>query len=285
VKILVLGASGMLGNAVFRYFSERTDVETFGTLRSAKTLAFFNPSAHGQLLTAVDVENFDSLSWAFAYIKPDVVINCIGLVKQLAVANDPLYALPINAMLPHRLARLSDMVGARLIHVSTDCVFSGTRGGYSENDFADADDLYGRSKYLGEVVDCPHVVTLRTSIIGYELSSNQGLVMWFLAQQGTVKGYTKAIFSGVPTVELARVIAEFVLPNASLQGLYHVASAPINKYELLLLLASQYKKSIDIIPDEKLVIDRSLNSAKFQAATGYVSPQWSELVATMCKFG
>ncbi|MFI3221235.1 MAG: SDR family oxidoreductase [Methylococcales bacterium] len=285
MRILVLGASGMLGNAVFRYFSERTEVETFGTLRSAKMLTFFNPSLHRQLLTAVDVENFDSLSLVFAHIKPDVVINCIGLVKQLALANDPLYALPINAMLPHRLARLSDMVGARLIHVSTDCVFSGTRGGYSENDFADADDLYGRSKYLGEVVDCPHVVTLRTSIIGYELSSNQGLVMWFLAQQGTVKGYTKAIFSGVPTVELARVIAEFVLPNASLQGLYHVASAPINKYELLLLLAGQYKKSIDIIPDEKLVIDRSLNSAKFQAATGYVSPQWSELVATMCKFG
>ena len=285
MRVLVLGAGGMLGNAVFRYFTQRPEFETFGSLRSANSLTFFHPSLHSQLLTSVDVENFDSLSLVFAHIKPDVVINCIGLVKQLALANDPLYALPINAMLPHRLARLSDMVGARLIHVSTDCVFSGTRGGYSENDFADADDLYGRSKYLGEVVDCPHVVTLRTSIIGYELSSNQGLVMWFLAQQGTVKGYTKAIFSGVPTVELARVIAEFVLPNASLQGLYHVASAPINKYELLLLLAGQYKKSIDIIPDEKLVIDRSLNSAKFQAATGYVSPQWSELVATMCKFG
>jgi dTDP-4-dehydrorhamnose reductase len=285
VKILVLGASGMLGNAVFRYFSERSNVETFGTLRSAKALAFFNESLHSQLITAVDVENFDSLASVFAHIKPTVVINCIGLVKQLAVANDPLYALPMNAMLPHRLARLCELVNARLIHISTDCVFSGTRGNYDEQDFADANDLYGRSKYLGEVVDCPHVVTLRTSIIGHELSGNQGLVNWFLAQQGTVKGFTKAIFSGVPTVELARVIADFVLPNANLHGLYQVASEPINKYELLHLLATEYQKSIDIIPDTQLVIDRSLNGAKFHSATAYVSPQWLALVAMMRQFG
>jgi dTDP-4-dehydrorhamnose reductase len=222
---------------------------------------------------------------AFAQVKPDVVINCIGLVKQLAVANDPLYALPINALLPHRLARLSDMIGAKLIHISTDCVFSGTRGAYSENDFADANDLYGRSKYLGEVINFPHVITLRTSIIGHELSSHHGLVNWFLAQQGTVNGYTKAIFSGVPTVELARVIAEFVLPNIDLHGLYQVASEPINKYELLRLLAVEYQKSIDIIPDEQLVIDRSLNGGKFYAATGYVCPSWSTMCTTMREFG
>jgi dTDP-4-dehydrorhamnose reductase len=285
VKILVLGASGMLGNAVFRYFSERLDCETFGTVRSTKTLEFFNKSLHSQLVTTVDVENFDSLSLAFAHIKPMVVINCIGLVKQLALANDPLYALPINAMLPHRLARLCGMMNARLIHISTDCVFSGSRGNYSEDDFADANDLYGRSKYLGEVVTCPHVITLRTSIIGHELSGNHGLVNWFLSQQGTVKGFTKAIFSGVSTVELARIIAEFVLPNPLLHGLYQVASEPINKYALLHLLATEYQKPITIVPDEQLVIDRSLNGTKFHSATGYISPQWSELVATMREFG
>jgi dTDP-4-dehydrorhamnose reductase len=285
VKVLVLGASGMLGNAVFRYFSYRTNFETFGTLRSAKTLTFFKESLQSHLLTSIDVENFDSLSLAFAKIKPNVVINCIGLVKQLALANDPLYALPINALLPHRLARLSDMMSARLIHVSTDCVFSGTRGSYIENDFADADDLYGRSKYLGEVLDCPHVITLRTSIIGHELSGNHGLVNWFLSQQGTVKGFTKAVFSGIPTVELARVITDFVLPNPTMQGLYQVVSEPINKYDLLRLLAVEYQKPIEIIPDAHLVIDRSLNGAKFHSATGYVSPQWSELVATMHEFG
>jgi dTDP-4-dehydrorhamnose reductase len=285
VRILVLGASGMLGNAVFRYFLERSEFETFGTLRSAKALAFFKTSSHTHLLTSVDVENFDSLSMAFAQVKPNVVINCIGLVKQLALANDPLYALPINAMLPHRLARLSDMVGARLIHVSTDCVFSGSRGNYGENDFADANDLYGRSKYLGEVVSCPHVVTLRTSIIGHELSGNQGLVNWFLSQQDTTKGFTKAVFSGIPTVELARVIADFVLPNSALHGLYQVASEPINKYELLHLLAAEYKKNIDIVPSDQLVIDRSLNGEKFHLATGYVSPQWSAMCTSMHQFG
>jgi dTDP-4-dehydrorhamnose reductase len=177
------------------------------------------------------------------------------------------------------------MVGARFIHISTDCVFSGTRGNYDENDVADAHDLYGRSKCMGEVKNHAHTVTLRTSIIGHELNGQHGLVNWFLAQQGTVKGFTNAIFSGVPTVELARIIADFVLPNTSLQGLYQVASEPINKYDLLTLLAAAYQKSITIVPDGQLVIDRSLNGSKFFGATAYVSPYWSELVATMREFG
>jgi dTDP-4-dehydrorhamnose reductase len=283
VRILVLGASGMLGNTVFRYFSERTDFETFGTLRSGSALAFFNKSSQSHLLTSVDVENFDSLSLIFAQIKPHVVINCIGLIKQLALVNDPLYALPINAMLPHRLARLTQMVGGRLIHISTDCVFSGKRGNYVEDDFADADDLYGRSKYLGEISSQPHVVTLRTSIIGHELNSQHGLLEWFLAQQRSVKGYDKAIFSGLPTVELAQVIAEFVLPN-QLSGLYQVASHPINKYDLLRLFAAEYGRSIEIVADNTLKIDRSLNGEKFEKATGYRSPDWVSLIRKMREF-
>lgn len=285
MKVLILGASGMLGNAVFRYLSKCDGLETFGTVRFSKALAFFNPLLQNRLLAHVDVDNVDSLAWVFSQVKPDVVINCVGLVKQLAVANDPLSALPINALLPHRLARLCAMMNARLIHISTDCVFSGSRGGYSENDFADANDLYGRSKYLGEVIDCPHVVTLRTSIIGHELDSTHGLINWFLAQQGTVKGFSKAIFSGLPTVELARVIADVVLPNTHLQGLYQVAAQPINKYELLQLVAKVYDKTIEIVPDNELVIDRSLNGGKFQAATAYVSPDWMALITAMRDFG
>lgn len=275
----------MLGHVVFRYFSQQNNVETFGTVRSSSALAFFPSAWHQQLLTAVDVENFDSLSLAFAEIKPDVVINCIGLVKQLALANDPLYALPINAMLPHRLARLTEMVAGRLIHVSTDCVFSGNRGNYDENDVADADDLYGRSKLLGEIANQSHVVTLRTSIIGHELTGNHGLVDWFLSQQDSVNGFSKAVFSGLPTVELARIIAEFVLPNPTLSGLYQVAAEPINKYQLLQLLAAAYQKNITILPSEQLVINRSLNGTKFHLATGYTSPKWPELIATMREFG
>jgi dTDP-4-dehydrorhamnose reductase len=205
------------------------------------------------------------------------------LIKQLSEANDPLQAIPINSLLPHRLARLCNIVGARLVHVSTDCVFSGSKGGYLEADVSDAMDLYGRTKYLGEV-DYPHAITLRTSIIGHELNSANGLIGWFLAQEGTVKGFTTAIFSGLPTVELAHVIRDFVLPRADLSGLYHVASQPISKYNLLKLVAETYRKNIDIVPDEKLTIDRSLNADRFSAASGYSAPAWHELVKKMYEF-
>jgi dTDP-4-dehydrorhamnose reductase len=285
LKILILGAGGMLGSAVFRYFSESPGFDATGTLRSAKALTHFSEIQRKNLLVNVDVENFDSLSLSFATVKPDVVINCIGLVKQLASADDPLQALPINAMLPHRLARLAEVAGARLIHISTDCVFSGSRGGYSETDFSDANDLYGRSKFLGEVVDSVHAITLRTSIIGHELEGSHGLVNWFLSQEKPIKGFTKAIFSGVPTVELARVIRDFVLPNSQLHGLYHVASTPISKHDLLNLVAASYAKNIEITPDSQLVIDRSLNGTKFREATGYICPEWAELINRMHDFG
>jgi dTDP-4-dehydrorhamnose reductase len=187
-------------------------------------------------------------------------------------------------MLPHRLARVCGLVGARLVHVSTDCVFSGAKGGYIEADFADADDLYGRSKYLGEV-DYPHAVTLRTSIIGHELDGARSLLCWFLAQGSSVRGFTRAVFSGLPTVELARVIRDYVLPAPALRGLYHVSSAPINKYELLGLIAKTYGKSIDITPQDEPVIDRSLDSTRFRAATGYSPPPWPDLIEQMRAFG
>ncbi|CAG1772247.1 dTDP-4-dehydrorhamnose reductase [uncultured bacterium] len=282
MRVLVLGASGMLGHTVFRYFSEMTEIETFGTLRSHQALRFFDESLHQRLITAVDVENMDSLAAVLAKVKPTVVINCVGLVKQLAEANNPLLALPINALLPHRLAQLCELLNARLVHISTDCVFSGRRGFYSEQDESDATDLYGRSKFLGEVVKSPHI-TLRTSIIGHELNSQQGLLEWFLAQQGSVNGYDKAIFSGVPTVELARVIAEFVLPNG-LSGLYQVASKPISKFELLRLFAKEYGCCIEILPNSELVLDRSLNGEKFVKVTGYQCPDWVSLIRTMREF-
>ncbi len=207
----------------------------------------------------------------------------MGLVKQLDGAEDPLSAIPINSLLPHRLARLCDLVGARLIHMSTDCVFDGHNGRYTESDVSNAQDLYGRSKYLGEV-DYPHAVTLRTSIIGHELGSQRGLVDWFLSQNQAVKGFTRAIFSGLPTVELARLMRDFVVPNPGLSGVYHVSAEPIDKYSLLKLLAEVYGKTITIEPDDKLVIDRSLDSTRFRQATGYQPAAWPELVRQMRRF-
>lgn len=280
-RVLVLGITGMLGNAVLRVFSADAEHEVWGTLRSTAALANFPSQVHERILRGVDVLDQDVLAAILGKVRPDVVINCVGLIKHLADANDPLTALPINALLPHRLARLCELSGARLIHVSTDCVFSGRAGGYLESDISDAEDLYGKSKYIGELHDLPHAITLRTSIIGHELGSNHALVDWFLAQQGSVKGFTKAIFSGLPTVELARVMKDFVLPRPDLSGLYHVAAEPIAKFDLLNLVAAEYGKQIEIRPDAALAIDRSLNGSRFRTATGYVAPAWPDLIHSM----
>jgi dTDP-4-dehydrorhamnose reductase len=239
------------------------------------------PNAH--FVPGVDVESLDSLTRMFATVQPDMVINCVGIVKQLADANDPLIALPINSLLPHRLARLAQVAGARLVHMSTDCVYSGSKGFYVEADLPDAYDLYGRSKLLGEV-DYPNAITLRTSIIGHELSGNRSLIDWFLSQTGEVQGYTNAIFSGLPTVEIARIIHEYVIPNSHLHGLYHVSAEPISKYDLLSLVAKEYGKEIAIRAKNDFVIDRSLNSERFRSATGFVPDSWVQLIHRMHEF-
>lgn len=281
MNILILGASGMLGSTVFKYFSDNSDHRVYGTLRSRAGMDHFSPAQAEFLLCGIDVLDADSLASAFVKADPDVVINCVGLIKQLADAKDPLTALPLNSMLPHRLSALCAIAGARLIHISTDCVFLGDKGNYKESDVSDCQDLYGKSKYIGEVHDQAHAITLRTSIIGHELNSQTSLVDWFLAQQGTVKGFTKAIFSGLPTVELARVMLEVVIPQPQLAGLFHVSVAPIDKYTLLQKVADVYGKQITIVPNDSLVIDRSLDSTRFQDASGYAPPDWDQLIRQM----
>jgi len=280
MKVLVLGANGMLGNAMVRVLSEKTDWEVFGTVRSAGAARFFSPKIAERLLIGVDVENHDTLTKIFAQVRPNVVVNCVGLVKQLAEADDPLLAIPINSLLPHRLAGLCDLVDARLMHMSTDCVFSGKKGDYQESDSSDAEDLYGKSKFLGEV-DNPHAITLRTSIIGHELHGARSLIDWFLSQERQCKGYTKAIYSGLPTVVLSQLVRDVIIPRTNLSGLYHIAAQPISKYDLLKMVADVYGKAIEIMPDDKLVIDRSLNADRFRNATGYVAPDWPKLIELM----
>ena len=281
----MLGATGMLGNAMLRGFAASPGFAASGSARSAAGVRALPEAVRGLVYTGVDVENPDALARLLGQVRPQVVVNCIGLVKQLAEADDPLAALPINAMLPHRLSALCALVGARLVHISTDCVFAGARGGYTEADLPDAQDLYGRSKLLGEVTGDAHAITLRTSIIGHELASAHGLVGWFLAQSGPVRGYAKAVFSGFPTVELAHIVRDHVLPRPQLNGLYQVSAAPIDKLSLLRLVAAQYGRSTAITPDDRVVIDRSLDSTRFRNATGYAPPAWPELVRRMHAFG
>ena len=281
--VLVLGASGMLGNAVLQVFAQSPGYSVVGTVRSTSALRLLPESVRDKVMAGVDVENLDILARVMGKVKPQIVINCIGLVKQLAEAADPLAALPINALLPHRLARLCELVQARLVHISTDCVFSGEKGAYTEDDPSDASDLYGRSKLLGEV-DYPHAVTLRTSIIGHELNSAHGLINWFLAQRDRVKGYRRAIFSGLPTAVVAGIIRDHVLPHPELHGVQHVSAAPINKFELLSLVGEVYGVTTEVIPDDTMRIDRSLDSTRFSARTGFVADEWPKLIRRMHAF-
>jgi dTDP-4-dehydrorhamnose reductase len=280
MKVLVIGASGMIGSTVLRVLSESKDLVVSGTVRNASVKRFFTSEMASRLIADVDVEHPDALVKVLDDVRPDVVINCAGLTKHKPEADDPLVSIPINTLMPHRLAGLCKLAGARLVHVSTDCVFSGEKGGYTEADFADARDVYGKSKALGELV-YPHTITLRTSTIGHELQSKYGLLDWFLSQETRCNGYARAIFSGLPTVIFAQVIRDVVIPHKQLSGLYHVAAKPINKFNLLKLIADVYGKSIDIVPDDKLVIDRSLDAERFRSATGYVAPEWEEMIQLM----
>lgn len=284
VRVLIFGISGMLGNAVFRVLSGRDTLSVYGTVRSDNARRYFPDKLTENIVSGVDIEDEGTLGRLFQEHRPDVVINCVGVIKQLSEANDVLKTVPINTLFPHRLARLCGTHRARLILIGTDCVFSGRKGNYTEDDFPDCYDLYGRSKLLGEIHDKEHVITLRTSIIGHELGSHHSLVDWFLHQEGSVNGYTRAIFSGLPTPELAKLIRDVVIPNQRLFGLYHVAADPINKCDLLTLVARVYGKTISIIPSDRLVIDRSLNARRFLDATGYKAKPWPALIQDMFEF-
>jgi dTDP-4-dehydrorhamnose reductase len=283
MKVLVFGASGMIGSAMFRVLSEKTDWHVWGTMRSAETKRFFPGDRQDKLIAGVDVEKQDALLRMFARVQPDVVVNCIGLTKHHKEAEDPQLALPLNALLPHRMADLCVVAGARLIHVSTDCVFAGTKGNYVEGDTPDAGDVYGKSKHMGEV-DYAQAITLRTSTIGHELQSKYGLLEWFLSQEGRCMGFNRAIFSGLPSSEFARVVRDVVIPRPDLHGLYNVGAAPIGKYELLQLIAKAYGKKIDIVRDDEFSIDRSLNSTLFNQDTGYKAVAWPDLIQAMHAF-
>lgn len=278
MKVLVLAANGMFGSTLLRTLAQRAAWDLVGTVRTAaKPPALENVAS--RWVCGVDLTNQDQLAILFRKERPDIVINCAGLTKHLPGGNDPVPALNMNALLPHRLADFCGIAGARLVHISTDCVFSGNKGNYLETDETDALDVYGKTKQLGEVAG-PGLLTLRTSIIGHEMGTRHGLLEWFLAQS-SCKGFRKAIFSGLSTFELATVVRDVVIPNNSLEGIYHVSSNAIDKDSLLRLIARVYEKNIDIEADDQFVIDRSLDSTKFSTATDYRCPEWRDMIKAM----
>lgn len=282
MRILILGGSGMLGHRLWINLSK--EHETWVTVRGeASKIPDLAEFPRKYIRTDVDALNFDQVTRALASIQPDLVINCIGLIKQMGhIARDPIFSISLNSLLPHRISLICRTARIRLIHISTDCVFNGKKGHYTEDDPSDAEDLYGRTKFLGEV-SYPHTITLRTSIIGRELKAHLGLIEWFLAQKGEIQGYKKAIYSGFTTDELSNIILRYVIPHSDLSGVYHVSSDLISKFDLLTLVKEAYRHDVTILPNEEFALDRSLVSPRFKLATGYAPPSWPEMIETMAK--
>jgi dTDP-4-dehydrorhamnose reductase len=279
-RLLILGGAGMLGHKLCQRY--RGEFETWCTVRSQpRGPAGFEIWDPQRTIAGVDAVDLDSVTRTIAEVRPEVVVNCIGIIKQLKAAKDPIVSLSINSLFPHRLAILCRAAGARMIHISTDCIFSGRKGMYTEDDPSDAEDLYGRTKFLGEVAS-PGCLTLRTSIIGRELHSTSGLIDWFLSNRsGKVRGFRKAIYTGFTTQALAKIIADVICRHPELSGVWQVSSEPINKYDLLTLVNETYRTGIEIEPDDAFSCDRSLNSARFRAATDFQPPTWPEMIAEM----
>ncbi len=279
--ILILGVTGMLGHLLFKESLKSDHLDVYGTVRSTtKPKQFFTEDELQAIYTGIDAFNLKSIKELLNVINPDIVINCIGVIKQLPEAEDSLNTIAINALFPHQLEQLTEVISARIIHISTDCVFNGKKGNYSEQDISNAEDLYGRTKYLGELYRS-NSLTLRTSIIGHELHSHISLIDWFLGQSNTINGYTKAIYSGVTTLELSNIILQYIIQNRELKGLYHISSNPISKYDLLKIVTEIYDKNIQIKPYKDFMIDRSLDSRKFKQVSGYIAPSWNIMIKSM----
>lgn len=281
MRILILGGDGMLGHRLLQDLSRAHNVRV--TLRQERsTYNRFPLFTETNSYTGIDVRVTDRLVGVLADFHPEAVINAVGVVKQRKDGLDPIPNLEINALLPHRLAALCNAIGAHLIHISTDCVFSGRSGGYTENDEPDPIDVYGHSKLLGEVIT-PGCITLRTSIIGPELWRRTSLLEWFLAQKGQAFGYRNAIFSGLTTIEMSRIMERLVTNFPQSAGIYHVSSQPISKFDLLTLIRDKFGLPIELAPDDKFHCNRSLNSDHFRKVFGYEPPTWEQMIDELAK--
>jgi dTDP-4-dehydrorhamnose reductase len=281
MKIIVLGANGMIGHCIFEFLMSDKNLDIYGTVRSNKYLSYGFDEYSGKIL-ALNGFNDEKIINNFLLLhKPDIVINCIGITKHLIDGMMAIPSIKINALLPHILSSACGNIGSRLIHISSDCVFSGSKGNYSEEDIPDAQDIYGKTKALGEISDLSNCLTIRTSTIGRELGTRHGLLEWFLFQEEFCKGYSGAIFSGLPSIILAQIIYEVIIPRPDLNGLYNIAADPIDKYSLLKLISKIYSKRINIEFDDKFQINRSLDATKFKNATEYTSPSWPDMIKVM----
>jgi len=289
-RVLVLGGAGMLGHKVLQIFGEHCEVA--GTFRVVPAAMKASTKYRGmRIFEGIDVWDRDSVKRAIDTFRPHAIINCVGLIKQLHAAKQPKPSIYLNALFPHLLNEMASQADARLVHVSTDCVFDGCKGDYTESDPPTAVDLYGRTKFLGEVHD-RNALTLRTSIIGHELDSSRSLVDWFLSQSGkVVSGYAKVVYTGLPTVVLCKELWRILENFPALCGLHQISSEKITKYDLLKTIQDVYGLQVDLNPVTSPIIDRSLDSASYRAATGFRPKSWGDMVKDMhadyvhCEYG
>ena len=285
MKIIILGSNGLVGNTITKYFFEKGDYQTIAILRDYSKLKLFQKKFHRNFIVIENILDYAETEKIFKSIKPDILINCLGITNKEILSKD-IYLeqfITINSLFPHRLQRICSDLGARLIHLSTDCIFSGNKGFYSENDIPDPPDIYGRSKLLGEL-NYENTLTIRKSVIGHELESKKGLLEWFLDQTNFVQGYKNVIFSGITVLELARLIDTYIIPRSDLKGILNISGESISKFDLLKILAQVYDKSIEIIPNESMKINRTLNGSQFNKLTGYRISSWSSLIKSMYEF-
>ncbi len=279
-RVLIFGAAGMLGHKLYQIFEEHYDI--WGIVRTSySSYAKYGIYSPKNIIGGIDVLNFESVVMAVADVKPDIVINCIGIIKQLKEAKNPILSLRINSLFPHQMANLCRASGARFFHISTDCVFDGKKGMYTERDPSNATDLYGRTKFLGEI-NQDGCLTIRTSIIGRELYTTRGLVEWFLSNKGgKVRGFQKAIYTGFTTIALANIIKDIIENHPDLSGLYQISSGPIDKFSLLNMIKDAFGVSVEIEPESQTCIDRSLDSARFREKTGFKPSSWEKMISDM----
>jgi dTDP-4-dehydrorhamnose reductase len=285
MRVLILGGEGMLGHKVFQVLDER--FETFATFRRFggvwTTYPMYVDVSPERTIAGIDAMNFDTVIRAFSQVEPDVVVNCIGIVKQLEQAKDPIISITLNALFPHRLAELCSVAGARMLHMSTDCVFSGRKGNYTEDDIPDAEDLYGRTKLLGEVAR-EGCLTIRTSIFGRDFAKDTALLEWFLGNRGgTVRGFVNAIYTGFTTQALAQIMGDLIADHPHLSGLYQISTEPISKYDLLVKIRDAMALDIEVEPFKDFYCDRSLDSSRFRKETKYRIPTWDEMIAELAR--
>ncbi|KHA61772.1 dTDP-4-dehydrorhamnose reductase [Vibrio variabilis] len=279
MKVLILGANGMLGSSLTRYLSKNKKLSIYACVRNKENASIFKGVSVEDTIENVDVLDDEALSTLFEMVKPAVVINCVGIIKQVELSKSYTTSIGINSLYPHRLASICDKYSSRMIHFSTDCVFSGSKGNYLESDFPDSNDLYGQSKLLGEVTYGNHL-TIRTSIIGHENKSPVSLIDWFLGQK-EIKGFSKAIFSGLPTVCVAEVLEKYFIFDDSIKGLYNLSVDPIDKYSLLKLVSIKYGHRCEIVKDSNFIINRSLDYSKLSKEVGYKPDNWDTLIQKM----